>query len=95
VYVCYIFVATETVSIFASNGDFHDIKWESEAMAMSRHFEPKKVHTSHPGVLVLAEGENPNDFSISSLYKCVKVCGCGEEVTDDISTIDKEKDQNK
>lgn len=85
------------MSVFALGIDFEAIQWESEAMAMSRHFQPQNVTSKRrpSRVRVLQEGDNPNDFSISSLYKCVAVCGCGDTVTDDISTIEKEQDQNK
>lgn len=87
------------VNLFTSSEDFLEVQWEAEAVALSPHFHARRPPSSglcrHPSVRMLAGGENPNDFSISSLYKCVKVCGCGDEVTDDISTLDKEKDQNK
>jgi len=80
--------------VFALGIDFEAIQWESEAMAMSRHFQPQNVTSKRrpSRVRVLQEGDNPNDFSISS---CATVCGCGDTVSDAISTIKKEQDQNK
>jgi hypothetical protein len=85
----------EVVSIFASGGDFYDVRWEAEALAMSRHSDATKIHIKNPNILIIHDGDNPNEFNASSLYKCVRVCGCGDAVTDDISTIQKENDQNK
>lgn len=87
----------ETVSLYASGGDFHDIRWEAESLTQSRHFQPRNsaLRAQHPHVLIIQGGEDPNEFAASSLYKCVKVCGCGDSGPDDENAIELETLQNK
>lgn len=80
----------EVVSVFALGGDFSDIKWEAEALSKTRSNDTTLVHAKNPNIIILRDGDNPNEFNASSLYKCVKLCGCGDSSPDDMGSFHKD-----